>query len=230
MSSSHLTVKEWSEQDQPREKLEHLGASALSDAELLAILVRTGTAKMNVLDCCKQLLADNKNDLNAISKLTVSQLARYEGIGKVKAVTLLAAIELGKRRSLQDRGQNSIISDAEDAVAVLQPILADLEHEEVWVLLLNRRNQVTDKKRVSQGGITHTVADIRIIMRHAIEAQATALILAHNHPSGAAFPSKEDEQLTQKVKEACKTLDINFLDHIIIARNQSYSFANSGIV
>ncbi len=228
MPSSRLTVKQWSEQDQPREKLEHFGASALSDAELLAILVRTGTAKMNVLDCCKQLLADNNNDLNAISKLSVSRLAHYEGIGKVKAVTLLAAIELGKRRSLQDRGHNTKISCSQDAVTVLQPLLSDLDHEEVWVLLLNRQNIIIDKKRVSQGGITSTVADIRIIMRLALEAQATGLMLSHNHPSGAVYPSEADRQLTRKVREACQLMDISFLDHIIIARNTYYSFADTG--
>lgn len=227
MSGSKLTMKEWSEQDQPREKLEQRGASALTDAELLAILVRTGSRKMNVLDCCRKLLADNDNNLNNISQLTVGQLSRYEGIGKVKAVTLLAAIELGKRRSLHDWGNTPKISTPDEAFRYLQPLLGDLDHEEIWVIFFNRQNKVIDKKCVSQGGMTATVADIRIIMRLALEAQATGLMLSHNHPSGAAYPSAADRQLTETVRNACQLMDIKFLDHIIIARNSYYSFESS---
>ena len=166
---SHITVKDWSQQDQPREKLERLGAAALTDAELLAILMRTGTRNMDVLECCRHLLADNDNNLNTISQLTVNQLAKYEGIGKVKAVTVLAAIELGKRRSLQDWGNRIVIKTPQDAVAILQPMLSDLDHEEIWILLLNNGNQVIERRCISRGGLTAAVADIRIIMRYAIE-------------------------------------------------------------
>lgn len=226
--NEHKTVKEWSAHNQPRERLEQLGASALTDAELLAILVRTGTPKMNVIDCCSALLADNNNNLNTISRLSVQQLSKYEGIGKVKAITLLAAIELGKRRSLQQWDKPQAINTSTDAFDILQPLLCDLNHEEIWILLLNNRHHVIDRRKVSQGGLTATIADIRIIMRYALEAQATSIILAHNHPSGAAYPSKEDDHLTQKVQTACQTLDIKLIDHIIVAHNLKYSYADNG--
>ncbi len=223
----HKTVKEWSAHNQPRERLERFGASALTDAELLAILLRSGTQKMNVIDCCNALLADNNNNLNNISRLSVQQLSQYEGIGKVKAVTLLAAIELGKRRSLQQWETPQQILSSDDAFRILYPLLCDLDHEEFWVLYLNRKHCIVDQRRISQGGLTGTVADIRLIMRYALETQVTSVILAHNHPSGNAIPSSEDDNLTQKIKNACLTLDIKLIDHIIVAHNLKYSYADA---
>lgn len=221
-------MKQWSPDDQPREKLERRGASALTEAELLAILLRTGTKELNVLECCRHLLVDNDNNLNNISQLSIDQLSRYEGIGKVKAITILAAIELGKRRALQEWSEKVQINSAADAFAILQPMLCDLDHEEVWVLLLNNQHRVLAKRCISRGGMTASVIDVRIIMRYALQEAATALILSHNHPSGAVFPSRQDILITDKIKQACGLLDIEFIDHIIVCHGQKYSFAENG--
>lgn len=226
----HITVKDWASDDQPREKLHKKGAQTLSNAELLAILVRTGVKNIDVLECCKRLLARYDNDLNKIAQLSVEKLSESEGIGEVKAITILAAIELGKRRSIQEWENKKSITSPQEAFNILQPMLCHLKHEEVWILLLDKKNCVIDKRCISKGGLTASVVDVRVVMGYALQVQATGMFLAHNHPSGNPTPSKEDINLTKKINDACKLLDIRLLDHIIVAHDKMYSFLENGYI
>ncbi|MDR3132977.1 MAG: DNA repair protein RadC [Prevotellaceae bacterium] len=222
---SPLKIKDLSPDDRPREKMIAKGAAALTDAELIAILLRSGTRSETVVEVAQQVLALSGNNLNELGKIERSRLQKIKGIGATKAITLLAALELGRRRAAAQAAPRAKIRAAEEVVRLMSPLLADLPHEEMWLLLLNRANCVMERIKISQGGIHATAADTRMILKQAIEKLASGIILVHNHPSGSANPSSEDLLLTGKVQQAAALLDIQFHDHIIIAGNDFYSFA-----
>jgi DNA repair protein RadC len=223
-----LTVKDWAAEDQPREKLLKKGANALSDAELIAILMRVGTRGESVLDLSKKLLAQVDNDLDELARRGAKQLMKIDGIKQAKAVAIMAALELGKRRQLNEIRKKVKITSSADAFHLIAPLLMDLPHEEFWVLFLNQANIVMSREQLSQGGITGTVVDARMIFGKALEAQATSIILVHNHPSGNLRPSQADLDITRKLKAGGKLLDIKVLDHLIIAGKGYYSLADEG--
>ena len=225
-----LSIKAWAEGDRPREKLILNGRHTLSDAELIAILIRTGAKNITAVDVAKQILYHCNNNLSELSRLNVKDLARFKGIGTVKAVSVVAALELGRRRRESEAIKKEIISSSTDIVELVQPQLADLPHEEFWLILLNRANHIITKIILSKGGISGTVVDPRLVFKAAIEHQASGIILCHNHPSGNPKPSNEDVVLTKKLRDAGKNLDISILDHIIIAGSTFYSFADEGVI
>jgi DNA repair protein RadC len=223
-----LTIKEWAQDDRPREKLQAKGKEALSDAELLAILLGSGTQKLTAVDVAKLLLSNIGNDLNALAKRSIKELMKEKGIGEAKAITIIAALELGRRRQLTDIKERPTIQSSKDAYNVIAPIIADLPHEEFWILLLNRANKVIGREQISSGGVSGTVVDAKILFKKAIEAVASGIILVHNHPSGNLTPSSADLDITKKLSEAGKVLEINILDHLIISEKGYYSFADEG--
>ncbi|MBN8577086.1 MAG: DNA repair protein RadC [Cyclobacteriaceae bacterium] len=225
-----LNIKEWSPEDRPREKLLLHGTSALTEAELIAILIGSGTVKSSAVELAKKVLQLVNNNLNDLARLGVKDLIKLKGIGEAKAITIVAAMELGRRRKEHDPDKRPKISSSQDAFELLKGNLIDLPHEEFWILLLNRMHQVIKKKRISEGGVTGTVADPRIIYKLAVEELASGLIVAHNHPSGNLAPSQSDIDLTRKLKEAGKMLEIQLLDHLIIANQKYYSFADEGLI
>jgi DNA repair protein RadC len=228
--SKPLNIREWSPEDRPREKLLLKGTSALSEAELVAILIGSGTTKTSAVELAKKVLLLCKNNLNELARLGVKDLIKIKGIGEAKAITIVAALELGRRRKAQDVDEKPKISSSKDAFDLIQGDLMDLPHEEFWVLLLNRMHQVVKKKRISEGGVSGTVADPKIIYKLALEELATGVIVAHNHPSGNLKPSQSDIDLTRKLKEAGKFLEVQLLDHLIIANRNYYSFADEGLI
>lgn len=228
--SKPLNIREWSPEDRPREKLLLKGTSALSEAELVAILIGSGTTKTSAVELAKKVLQLSKNNLNELARMGVKDLMKIKGIGEAKAITIVAALELGRRRKAQDVEEKPKISSSKDAFDLIQGDLMDLPHEEFWVLLLNRMNQVVKKKRISEGGVTGTVADPKIIYKLALEDLATGVIVAHNHPSGNLKPSQSDIDLTRKLKEAGKFLEVQLLDHLIIANRNYFSFADEGLI
>src|SRR6478609_649590 len=217
-------------EDRPREKLLMKGTSALSDAELIAILIGSGTANLSAVEVSKKILAHGGNGLNELARLSVKELMKVKGIGEAKAITIVAALELGRRRKETDIDEKPKISSSKDAFDVLKADMMDLQHEEFWVLLLNRANRVIKKKRISEGGVSGTVADPKIIYKMALEELASGVIVAHNHPSGNLTPSQSDIDLTRKLKEAGKFLEIQLLDHIIICGQKYFSFADEGML
>lgn len=222
------SIKEWAENDRPREKLQKWGAASLSDAELIAILFRNGTSTSTALDLAREVLTTNQNDLQEIARRGVSNLSSVAGVGPVKAITLQAALELGRRCRLSETKKKDKIGNSSDAVQLLSPILRDLPHEEFWIILLNRANAVMDIRPISKGGVSGTVVDPKMIFNEALQQKASGIILSHNHPSANPNPSESDIQLTRKVKEGGKLLEIMILDHIIIAGSTFYSFADEG--
>lgn len=229
-NSNFLAIKTWAVEDRPREKLTLKGVSSLSDAELIAILIGTGTASLSAVDVAKKVLASVDNDLNELSKLTINDLIKTKGIGEAKAITIISALELGRRRRVHTSNEKPKIASSQHVYDIIAGDLVDLPHEEFWVLMLNRANRVIRKVQISQGGVNGTVADPKIIFKAALESLASAIILAHNHPSGNLSPSQADIELTKKVKEAGKTLEITVLDHIIVAGQNYYSFADEGVM
>ncbi len=223
-----LKIKDWAKEDRPREKLVAKGPSALSDAELLAILISTGTKEKSAVDLGRELLKRAGNNLNTLGKLELSDIRKVAGIGEAKAVTIAAALELGRRRKMATPPMRAQVRSSRDAADIFQPLLADLKHEEFWLLFLSRSNKEISRMKLSQGGISGTVIDVRIIMKKAVECLASGLILCHNHPSGNTSPSEADIQLTRKIRDAGKLMDVNLLDHIIICGNDYYSFADNG--
>ncbi len=228
--SKPLNIKDWNPEDRPREKLLLKGTSALSDAELIAILIGSGTANLSAVDVSKKVLLHGKNNLNELAKLSVKELMKVKGIGEAKAITIVAALELGRRRKEVDAEEKPKINVSKDAFDLIRGDLMDLPHEEFWVLLLNRANRVIKKKRVSEGGVTGTVADPKIIFKMALEELACGIVVAHNHPSANLNPSQSDINLTKKIKEAGRFLDVQLFDHIIVAGNKYFSFADEGLV
>lgn len=228
--SKSLNIKSWSPEDRPREKLLLKGTSALSEAELIAILIGSGTANMSAVEVAKKILLQGGNNLNDLAKLSVKDLMKIKGIGEAKAITIVAALELGRRRKEADVEEKPKINTSKEAFDQLKADLMDLPHEEFWVLLLNRANRVIKKKKVSEGGVSGTVADPKIIFKMALEELACGVVVAHNHPSGNLTPSQSDIGLTKKLQEAGKFLEIQLLDHVIIAGNKYFSFADEGLI
>ena len=227
--NNSFPIKSWAEDDKPREKLMNKGKAALSDAELIAILIGSGSRNESAVDLSKRILASVNNNLNALGKLTIQQLIAFKGIGEAKAITILAATELGRRRRAEETIELKKISSSKEVFNLMQPIIGELPHEEFWVLYLNNSNKVIYKSQISKGGITGTVADTRIIFKIALEQNAVGLILTHNHPSGNLKPSDADISITKKLKTAANQLDFTILDHIIITENGFYSFNDEGI-
>jgi DNA repair protein RadC len=225
-----LKITDWAVEDRPREKLIKKGMSSLSDAELLAILISSGTRKKSAVDLGRELLGIVNNNLNSLGRLSVSDLLKIRGIGPARAVTISAALELGRRRNLAMLPDANHIRGSKDVADIFIPLLSDLSHEEFWVLFLNRSNRVIDRMKISQGGISGTVTDVRIIMKNAVEHLASGLIVCHNHPSGNLNPSESDAKITNKIKDAGNLMDIQLLDHVIIAGNDYYSFADNGLL
>ena len=228
--SAPLNIKSWSPEDRPREKLLLKGTAALSDAELVAILIGSGTPKLSAVELSKKILLHGNNNLNELARLSVKDLTKIKGIGEAKAITIIAALELGRRRKEQDPEEKPKINSSKDAFDLLKGEMMDLPKEEFWVLLMNRANRVIKKKRVSEGGVSGTVADPKIIYKMALEELATGIIVAHNHPSGNLQASQSDIDLTRKLKEAGKFLEIQLLDHIITANQKYLSFADEGMI
>jgi DNA repair protein RadC len=223
-----LNIKQWAEEDRPREKMEKLGTEALSDAELLAILIGKGSAKEDAVSLMKRILADCKNNLNTLGKMSIRELCHYNGIGEAKAISILAACELGKRRQMESPEERPDLGTATRIYNHMHPVMQDLDVEEFWVLLMNQHYRLIKKIRISHGGITETAVDIRIIMKEAVLANATILAVCHNHPSGNLSPSSQDDHLTKDIKRACELMRIHFLDHVIITDGQYYSYHESG--
>ena len=225
-----LKITDWAVGDRPREKMMQYGTSTLSDAELLGILISSGTKDKSAVDLGRELLAIVSNNLNALGKLTIADLTKIHGIGNARAVTIAAALELGRRRKLAEIPEVVQIKCSKDVADIFQPILSDLLHEEFWVLFLNRSNRVIGRMKLSQGGISGTVTDVRLVMKKAIETLASGIIVCHNHPSGNLNPSESDSKITQKIREAGNLLDIQLLDHLIISDKDYFSFADNGLI
>jgi DNA repair protein RadC len=225
-----LNIKSWAEEDRPREKLLLKGTSSLSDAELIAILIGSGTASLSAVEVGKKVMQSVDNNLDALAKLSVKDLMKAKGIGQAKAIAIIAALELGRRRKETAPEEKPKMTTSADAFQMLKGDLMDLPHEEFWILCLNRAHRLTKKKRVSEGGVSGTMADPKIIFKLALEELASGIVLAHNHPSGNLTPSQSDRDLTKKIKEAGRLLDIQLLDHIIVAGRNYFSFADEGII
>lgn len=228
--ASRLTIREWARDDRPREKLLAQGPRALSDAELVAILIRSGTARASALDLAKQLLAEAGNDLHRLARMGPADLMRLPGMGEAKALSIAAALELGRRRRDADPQQRPSVASSAAAFELLRPKVADLPHEEFWLLLLDRGNRLIALAPVSSGGLHGTVADPKVIFKAALDHRACSLILCHNHPSGQLRPSEEDIKLTRKLVEGGKLLDIAVQDHLIVGMHGYYSFADNGML
>ncbi len=223
-----LNISQWAEDDRPRERLERLGPSALSDAELLAILVGSGSTKEDAVSLMKRMLADCNNNLNTLGKMTIHDLCQYNGIGPAKAITILAACELGKRRQASHREERPDLGTATLIYRHMHPLMQDLDVEEFWVLLMNQNYRLIRKFQLAHGGISEVSVDVRIIIREAVLSNTTILAVCHNHPSGNIQPSRVDEQLTQTIKRACELMRIHFLDHVIITDGSYFSFHEQG--
>jgi DNA repair protein RadC len=225
-----IKITDWAVEDRPREKFIQNGTASLSDAELLAILISSGTKDKSAVDLGRELLGLVNNNLNNLGKLSVTDLRKVHGIGPARAVTIAAALELGRRRKLAEVQYVPQIRSSKDVSDIFQPLLSDLLHEEFWILFLNRSNKVINRMKLSQGGISGTVTDVRLVMKKAIECLASGIIVCHNHPSGNLNPSESDIKITQKIKEAGNLMDIQLLDHLIISDKDYYSFADNGVL
>ena len=223
-----LNINQWAEEDRPREKMMALGPQALSDAELLAILIGSGSTKESAVDLMKRILSDCNNNLNTLGKMTLRELCEYNGIGEAKAIAILAACELGKRRQMETAEERPECSTATRIYNHMHPVMQDLDVEEFWILLMNQNYKLIKKLRISHGGITEVAVDIRIILREVLLANATILAVCHNHPSGSLHPSEQDDHLTETIKKACEVMRIHFLDHVIVTDGNYYSYAECG--
>lgn len=230
MQEHNYSIKQWAKDDRPREKLLSKGAAVLSNSELLAILILNGTKQKSAVDLAQDVLRLGKDNLNELGKLSVKDLTKIKGIGEAKAVSIVAALELGRRRQATASIDKPVVTSSADVAVYLQASLRDYKHEVFAVIFLNRANKINGFKIISEGGITGTVADPRIILKKALEEDAVNIILCHNHPSGSLKPSKADEELTYKIKEAAKYFDIRVLDHLIVSDDGYYSFADEGIL
>lgn len=222
------SIKSWAEDDRPREKLLLKGHTSLSDAELIAILIGTGVQNCSAVDLAKNVLALAENNLNKLGRISLKQFQEIKGIGDAKAITLIAALELGRRRQQSDALQEKIVSNSRQAYELISPNISDLPHEEFWIILLNRRNVVLRQRKISQGGLSGTVVDVRQIFQIALQEQASSIILAHNHPGGTLRPSSSDIQITHNIMKAGKILDIPVMDHIIVTPTAYYSMTEQG--
>lgn len=224
----NLTITDWAEEDRPRERLERLGAEALSNAELLAILIGSGTPQQSAVDLMKVVLASCHNNLNTLGKMSIKDLESFKGIGPAKAITILAACELGKRRAREKMEERADLGSATAIYNYLHPRMQDLDVEEFYALLMNQNFKLIKAVRISHGGITETAVDIRIIIKEALLNNATVLAVSHNHPSGNPTPSRQDDQLTDRIRKACDTMRIYFLDHVIVTDGAYYSYNEKG--
>lgn len=230
MEEQKYSIKQWAKDDRPREKLLIKGPAVLSNSELLAILILNGNKEKSAVELAQDVLRQGKDNLNELGKLSVKELTKVKGIGEAKAITIMAALELGRRRQATASLEKPVVTSSADVATYLQTTLRDYKHEVFAVVFLNRANKINEFKIISEGGITGTVADPRIILKKALEEDAVSIILCHNHPSGSLKPSKADEELTHKIKEAAKYFDIKVLDHLIVGDDGYYSFADEGIL
>jgi len=221
------SIKDWAVEDRPREKLLHNGTASLSNSELLAILIRAGSVNASAVDIAKHILSASQNNLNELGKWGVADYLKFNGIGEAKAITIMSALELGRRRSVEDFLVKPVVAESADVYKLMHPIMVDLPHEEFWAVYLNRANKVVAKERLSKGGVAGTAADVKLVMKRGIELLANSLIICHNHPSGNIQPSKSDREITQKFRDAGVIVELPVLDHIIIAENGYYSFADN---
>lgn len=228
MEEKKLTITQWAEEDRPREKLMNLGAETLSNAELLAILIGSGSPRESAVELMKRVLSDCKNNLNTLGKLSITDLTSYNGIGEAKAITILAACELGKRRQVADILKRPTLNSANAIYNYMRPKVQDKDVEEAWILLMNQKLDLIEAKCISHGGITGTAIDIRIILKEALLRNATTIALCHNHPSGNPRPSREDDNITNSLKKAADTMHIYFVDHVIVAQQHFYSYREEG--
>ena len=225
-----FSIKNWSEDDQPREKLLNKGKEVLSDAELVAILISSGNRSESAVDLCKRILSTTNNNLSELGRLTTTQLMNFKGIGQAKAVSIVAALELGRRRRGSEALERKKITSSRSVFELMQPIIGELPHEEFWIIYVNNSNKVIQKNQLSKGGITGTLVDVRLALKIALEVGAVGLILTHNHPSGTLNPSKADRELTRKLKIASESLDMKVLDHLIITEKSYFSFADENLL
>ena len=226
--NNKLNINQWAEEDRPREKMERLGAQALSDAELLAILIGSGSPREDAVSLMKRILADCNNNLNTLGKMSIHDLCQYNGVGPAKAITIMAACELGKRRQMESAEERPDLGTATRIYNHMHPVMQDLDVEEFWILLMNQNFRLIKKLRIAHGGISEVSVDIRIIIREAVLCNATVLAVCHNHPSGNLSPSSQDDHLTKDIKRACELMHIHFLDHVIITDGQYYSYHEQG--
>ena len=226
--SDKLTITQWALEDRPREKLMRLGAETLSNAELLAILIGSGNTKETAVELMKHVLKDCNNNLNTLGKRAIHDLMRYNGVGEAKAITILAACELGKRRQKEKAEERHDLGSATAIYEYMHPIMQDLDVEEAWILLMNQNYKLIKAERISHGGISETAVDVRIILKSALLNNATIVALCHNHPSNNATPSSEDDRLTQRVRKACEIMRLHLLDHLVITDGQYYSYHEQG--
>lgn len=225
-----MGIKSWAEEDRPREKMMEKGRHVLTEAELIAILIGSGSRDETAVELSKRILSSVGNNLNDLGKLNIKELIRFKGIGEAKAVSVVAALELGRRRKEAEKVKRDKITSSKDVFDILNPILIDLPFEEFWLLILNRANLVIKKEMISRGGVSGTVVDTKIIFKAAIENYASSIIICHNHPSGNLKPSEADIRITKNIKEAGKLMEIPLLDHLIVAENGFYSFADEGML
>ena len=223
-----LNINQWAEEDRPREKLARLGAQALSDAELLAILIGSGSTKESAVDLMRRVLGDCNNNLNTLGKKSIHELMQYNGVGEAKAITILAACELGKRRQLEKAEERKKLDSATAIYEHMHPVMQDLDVEEAWILLMNQNFKLIKKQRISHGGISETAVDVRVIVKEAILCNATIVARTHNHPSNNLHPSRFDDQLTEQVRKACELMRLHFADHVIITDGSYYSYREEG--
>lgn len=226
--TERLTITQWAEEDRPREKMMLHGVSALSNAELLAILIGSGNTEESAVELMRKVLADYSNNLNELGKASIDELCRYKGIGPAKAITILAASELGKRRKEEKVEERVTILSSKDVYECFYPLMCDLPTEECWVLLLNQASKIIDKVKIGAGGLNATAVDVRCILREALLKRASAIALCHNHPSGSIRPSREDDRLTQQVNQASQCMNIRLVDHVILTDGAFYSYADEG--
>ena len=229
-TSNKLNINQWAEEDRPREKMERLGAQALSDAELLAILVGSGSTKEDAVSLMKRILNDCNNNLNTLGKMSIHDLCRYNGVGPAKAITIMAACELGKRRQMETPEERPDLGTATRIYNHMHPVMQDLDTEEFWILLMNQNFRLIKKLRIAHGGISEVSVDVRIIIREAVLCNATILAVCHNHPSGSLRPSQADNDLTKSIQRACNVMRIKFMDHVIITAGSYYSYKEEGLI
>lgn len=228
LREKYKPIKEWAEDDRPREKFFLKGKKALSTAELLAILLGSGSPYESAVKLGRRMLDTVENDLNKLARYSLEDLCQFKGIGQAKAITILAALELGRRKKASEINKKSIVISSRDVFEMMAPELSDLDHEEFWFLLLNRSNRVLSKEQLSKGGLSQTTVDVRIILKKALAHAASGIILCHNHPSDSLKPSQSDQAITQKIKEAAQLLDIALLDHVIFSQKNYFSFSDNG--
>lgn len=225
-----FSIKLWAEDDRPREKLLSKGKQALSDAELIAILISSGSRNESAVELSKRILASINNNLSALGKLSVTDLMKFKGIGEAKAISIITALELGRRRRLEEAMELPKITSSKTVFEIMQPLIGEIATEEFWIVYLNNSNKILHKSQLSSGGLTGTVVDVRLVFKKAVEINSTAIILCHNHPSGNTKPSDADIQLTKKMKLGGETLDVKVLDHLIITEKAYFSFADEGLI